>query len=160
MDRLKLPGSLDFEEGEVGGFGLGEFVFDDSVDTAAARAFVEFGAKVGEGVGVACGEHFDFAAVGVADPASQAEFSGLAMHEPAKADALHTTADKKVEDHVEFLVSQTHGELSNKSGYAMKAERGRKDNFAQEIRVLFIIGPNGRMSHPTDIKPRNRHGSA
>jgi len=98
----ELPGSLDFEEVEGGGFGFGEFVFDDGIDAAAARAFVEFGAELGEGPGVAGGEHFHVASIGVADPSAQAEFGGFAMDEPAKADALNTSADKKVKDHRSF----------------------------------------------------------
>jgi hypothetical protein len=127
-NRKELPGSLDFEEVEGGGFGFGQFVLDDGVDAAAARAFVEFGAELCEGFGVASGEEFDFAVVGVADPSAQAERGGLAMDEPAKADALHTSADKKVKNHMELSVSQRDGEVSNKTAYAIKAGSGPKDN--------------------------------
>jgi hypothetical protein len=114
-EEIWLPGALDFEEVEGGGFGFGEFVFDDGVDAAAARAPVEFRAEFGEGFGIAGGEEFDFAAIGVADPSAQAECGGLAMDEPAEADALNTPANEKVENHMVFSVSQRDGEVSNKT---------------------------------------------
>jgi hypothetical protein len=156
----KLPGSLNFEEVKGGGLGCGEFVFDDGVDAAAARAFVEFGAEFSKGPGFAGGEDLDLSGVGVADPSAQAKFGSFAMDEPAKAYALHTPANEKVEHHFEFLVSQRHGELSNKNGDGMKAEAAGKYNSTREIRVPFIISLNGRKSHPPDITPRSRHDPA
>lgn len=103
-------------------------MLDDGVDAAAARTLVEFGAEFGEGFGIAGSEEFDFAAIGVADPSAQAECGGLAMDEPAEADALNTPANEKVENHIELSVSQTDGEGSNKTGYAMKPGSDRKYN--------------------------------
>jgi len=103
-------------------------MFDNGVDTAATRAFVEFGAELGEGCGIAGGKDFNLAGVGVADPSAQAEFCCFAMDEPAKADALNTPSDKKVENHLEFIVSQRHGEVSNKAGDGMKARQEEKYN--------------------------------
>jgi hypothetical protein len=82
-------------------------VFDDGVDAATAGAFAELGAEVVEGWGIAGGDEFDFAGVGVADPAAEAELGGFAVDEPTKTDALHATADEKVKDHLDDSVSQS-----------------------------------------------------
>jgi hypothetical protein len=97
---------LDFKWLEGFGFRIGEFVLDDGVDAAAARAFVQLGAEVGEGFGVTGGDEFHFPAVGVADPAVQGELGGLALDEPAEADALHSAADEEVEDHISSVLLQ------------------------------------------------------
>jgi hypothetical protein len=99
---VELPGSFDFEFCESDGFAFGEFVFDDSIDAAAARAFVQFCAQSSEVSSIASGNDFDVSTVGVADPTAEIEFCGFAMHEPAKADALNPAANVEVKNHVEF----------------------------------------------------------
>jgi hypothetical protein len=74
-------------------------VLYDLVDAAAARAFFKLGAEFVEIFGRAGGDDFDCAVVGVADPAAKAELGGLAMDEPAKADALNAAADEEVKNH-------------------------------------------------------------
>jgi hypothetical protein len=111
----ELPGALDFEVFEVGGFGFVEFVFDDVVDTAAAGAFLELGAEVGEVFGEAGGDDLDGTVVGVADPAAEAQFRGFAVDEPAEADALYAATDEEVEDH-EAEVSVSHGRAARQAG--------------------------------------------
>ena len=86
-------------------------MLDDLVDAAAAGAFVELGAEVGERCGVSGDEDFDLAGVGVADPAAQAELGGFAVDEPAEADALDAAADEEVENHTmlsSFLACSSH----------------------------------------------------
>ena len=97
--QRKLPGALDFEIFEAGGFGFVELVFGDFVDPAAAGAFFELGTEFLEVFGWAGGEDFDGAVVGVADPAAEAELGGFAVDEPAKADALNAAADEEVKNH-------------------------------------------------------------
>ena len=52
--------------------------------------------------------HADLAAV-VAHPAAQAEFGGFAVHEPAKADALHAAADDEVNNHRKIQCRRVRG---------------------------------------------------
>src|SRR6185312_4037976 len=94
-----LPGSFNLKGAERCGFALGEFVFDDGVDAAAARAFVQLRAKVGEVFAGAGRDDFNVARVGVTYPAIEAELGCFAMDEPAEADALDAAADEEVEDH-------------------------------------------------------------
>jgi len=55
--------------------------------------------KVGE-IGWSAGcDDFYIAFFGVADPAGEAEFAGLTMNEPAKADTLHATLHEKMKNH-------------------------------------------------------------
>ena len=50
--------------------------------------------------GGAGGDNFDVAIFGVANPATEIEFTGFAVNEPAKAYALYATFDEEVEDHL------------------------------------------------------------
>jgi len=106
-DNGELPGALDFEVAEIGGFGFVELVLDDLVDAAAAGTFLKLGAEFSEVFGWAGGEDFDVSSVSVADPAAEAELGGFAVDEPAKADALNAAADEEVKNHrtVKCLVS-------------------------------------------------------
>src|SRR5665213_1347187 len=104
-----LPGSFDLESAEGFGFAFGEFVFNDSVDAAAARALVQLRAEVGEVFARAGCEDFDVAGVDVADPAVKAELGGFAVDEPAEADALDSAADEEVEDHSSSSLAERAG---------------------------------------------------
>jgi hypothetical protein len=68
-------------------------VLDDFVDAAAAGAFLERGAQLGEGCWIAGDDDFDFAVFGVAHPAFELKLAGLAMYEPAEAYPLNTASD-------------------------------------------------------------------
>jgi hypothetical protein len=96
---LGLPGAFYAEGVEAAGFGLVHVVLDYVVDAGAAGAFAEAGAKLVEVAGAACGDDFDVAVLGVADPAAEVELGGLALDEPAEADALDAAADQEVENH-------------------------------------------------------------
>lgn len=74
-------------------------MFDDAVDTAAAWAFLERSAELVEIIGFAGGYDFDFAVFGVAYPASECEFAGLAVNEPAEAYALNASTDEEMKNH-------------------------------------------------------------
>ena len=65
-----------------------------SVDRRDIRS-IEPGAAIFQGADCV----FHFAGIGVADPAAQTQLGGLAVHEPAKANALHAPADEEVEHH-------------------------------------------------------------
>jgi len=96
---MRLPGALDFEVAEAGGFGVVELVFDDVIDAAAAGTFLELGAELVEVIGGAGGDDLDGAVFGVADPAAKAELGCFPMDEPTKADALNAAADEEVKNH-------------------------------------------------------------
>jgi hypothetical protein len=74
-------------------------MFNDAIDTAAAWAALQTGSKLIEIGWLTGGDDFHVAFFGVADPAAQIEFAGLAMYEPAEADALHAALNKEVKDH-------------------------------------------------------------
>jgi hypothetical protein len=82
-------------------------VLDDLVDSAAAGAFLEFGAELVEVFERAGGDDFNVTGIRVADPAAKAKLGGFAVDEPAKADALDAAADEEVKNHrtVKCLVS-------------------------------------------------------
>jgi len=88
---LALPCSFDSEGIEVGGFAVVEVMLDEAVDATAARTAAQAGAEFGEVFGRAVGNDFHFAFFRVADPATQVEFAGLAVNEPAEAYALDAT---------------------------------------------------------------------
>src|SRR5271166_777822 len=81
-------------------------MFDDVIDAAAARAALEAGAQVVDVGGLAGGDNFHIALLGVAHPSAQVEFAGLALHKPAEADALYAALNQKVNDHGQWPVLQ------------------------------------------------------
>ena len=74
-------------------------MFDDVVNAASAGALAEAGAEFGEVVGCPGCDDFNVAIFSVADPAGEAEFAGLAVDEPAEADTLYATLNKKMKNH-------------------------------------------------------------
>jgi hypothetical protein len=94
-----LPGAFDYKGFEGCAFALGEGVFVDLVDAAAARSMAEFGAEMAEGFFVAGDHDLDVTVFGVANPAAEGEFAGFAMDEPAEADTLDASFNEEVEDH-------------------------------------------------------------
>jgi hypothetical protein len=88
-----LPGSFDFEGVQTSGFAFGKGVLDYFVNAAATRAAFERGAQVRESFDIAGGYDFDVAVFGVAHPAFEIEFAGLAVDEPAKAYALDSASN-------------------------------------------------------------------
>ena len=104
-----LPGTFNGEGAEVGGLGFDQFVFDDGIDPAAAGAFMQLRAEVGEGFGGARGDDLDFAAVVVADAAVETEFGGLAVDEPAEAYALNPATNKEMDYHTQRVSQNATG---------------------------------------------------
>ncbi len=74
-------------------------MLDEAVDAGAARAAAEAGAELVQIAGIARRDNFHIAVLGVAHPAAQIEFAGLALHEPAKAHPLYAALNEKMEDH-------------------------------------------------------------
>jgi hypothetical protein len=74
-------------------------VFDYAVDTAATRAAAEAGAELVEVGLFAVDEDFHIAVFGVADPAAEVEFAGLAVNIPAEAYALYPALNEEVKNH-------------------------------------------------------------
>ena len=74
-------------------------MFEEAVDSGASGALAEAGAEVGEVFGGARGDDFNVAVFGVADPAGESEFAGLAVNEPAEADTLDATLNEKMKNH-------------------------------------------------------------
>jgi hypothetical protein len=94
-----LPGSFNLKRSERLRFALGKFVFDDGIDAASTRALAQLYAEIFKSLRIACCDDFNLAGIGVAHPAAQAKLSGFAVNKPAKADALHTPTDEKVNNH-------------------------------------------------------------
>ena len=81
------------------GFAFNQRVLDDMVDSRAARTSVKARAKFVEIAGVARRQDLYFALLGIAHPPAQFQLAGLALHEPAKADTLHSTLNEEMNDH-------------------------------------------------------------
>ena len=94
----RLPRSVDAEGRKVLSFAVVERVLNDAIDAAAARAAFEAGAQIFEIGGLAGSDNFNGAIFGVAHPAAQFEFAGLALHEPAETYALYAALNEEVKD--------------------------------------------------------------
>jgi hypothetical protein len=95
----RLPCAFDSEGFEGGGFVFVEVVLDYAVDACSAGTATEAEAQLSEVFRSAGCYDFDVSLIRVADPAGEAEFAGLAVYEPAKADALHATLDEEMKNH-------------------------------------------------------------
>src|ERR1700761_455250 len=98
-DMQYLPGSFNLKRSERLTFALGQFVFNNGIDAASARTLAQFDAEVFKRLRIACGDDFNLAGIGIAHPAAQAKLCRFAVNEPAKANALHTPANEKVNNH-------------------------------------------------------------
>ena len=96
-----LPGSFNLKWSELRAFALGQFMFNDGIDAAAARTLVQRNLQLGQNIWFASGDDLNVAVVGVADPAAQAKLRRFPLHKPAEADALHA-AFYKVMDTMEL----------------------------------------------------------
>ena len=66
-------------------------MLNEAVYAASARTSAKAGSQFGQ-VGLLAMRHYLHLAIfGVAHPAAQVEFAGLAVYEPAKANSLHAT---------------------------------------------------------------------
>jgi hypothetical protein len=97
-----LPGSLDFEGVQALCFALYQSMLDYLIDAAAARTAMERCAQLGEAPGLACGNDFDIAVFGIANPAFQLQLAGFSMHEPSKAHSLYSSPHQKMQHHCYF----------------------------------------------------------
>ena len=68
-------------------------MLDELVDPGSARAAAKAGAQFGEILDSAGGDYLNITIFGIANPASQVEFAGLAMHEPPESYTLDATAN-------------------------------------------------------------------
>jgi len=74
-------------------------MLDEAIDAAAARSTAQAGAQFGQ-IGLRAGDHdLHFALFGIAYPSAQVKLSGLTLHIPAEAYALHTALNEKVKNH-------------------------------------------------------------
>lgn len=94
-----LPGALDLKGDERFGLAFIEDMFDNAIDTAAARAEFETGAQLIEIGRVSGRDDFYIALLSVAHPTAQLELAGLPMNEPAKANPLHAPLNLEMNDH-------------------------------------------------------------
>ena len=67
------------KELEVFGFGVVEVVLDEAVDAAPRGPWRRLARSSARSAGGAGGDDFDVAVFGVADPAAEVEFAGLAV---------------------------------------------------------------------------------
>ena len=71
----------------------------DAVNACPAWALTQAGAKLGKILESAGCDDLDVAFFGVADPAGEAQFTRLAVNEPAEADTLDATLNEKMKNH-------------------------------------------------------------
>ena len=74
-------------------------MFDQVIHAAAAGSAAQAGTQLGQVFSATRCDDFHVAVLGVAYPAAQVEFAGLAVHEPAKAYTLHTSSNQKMKNH-------------------------------------------------------------
>jgi hypothetical protein len=84
---------------ETFGLRFGQLLFEYTVYSASARAFVQRLAKFSQILGLARCNNLNMAVIGVAHPAVQAEFGGFAMDEPAEPNSLNTAFNHVVANH-------------------------------------------------------------
>jgi hypothetical protein len=94
-----LPRSLNAERAQVGGFSLVKVVLDKLVNAGSSGAAAQAGPQFVEVVYRTGGHDLNIAVLGIAYPAAQIEFTGLAMNEPAESHSLHTSANKEMQNH-------------------------------------------------------------
>lgn len=94
-----LPGAVDAERSEVFSFFLFEVMLDDTINARPTRSASKTGTQLREVIGHAGSDHFNVSIFGVAHPAAQFEFGGLALHEPAKPYTLYATLNEEVANH-------------------------------------------------------------
>jgi hypothetical protein len=119
--REWLPRAFDLKRAKAFGFGVRQFLLEDGVDPAAARAFVHCLVKLVEVRLFAGHDHLDVTVFGVPHPSAKVESRRFAMDKPAKANALYAALD-------EIVVN--HGSKSS------VAEEGRGCKFAALVRVV------------------------
>ena len=82
---------------------LCQFIFDHSIHTAAARAFVQRSLQFGVLRFIAYSYYFYMTGIRILHPAAQtADGLRFTMHEPAEAHSLHAAADLIVTDHENY----------------------------------------------------------
>ncbi len=117
----RLPGAFDAEGFEAVGFLFVEVVFEDEVNAAAARTAMEAQAQFGEIFGSARGDDLDIPFFSVANPAGEAQFTRLAVNEPAEADTLNATLNEKMKNHGVTIASVADGAAGrNRSGISVE----------------------------------------
>jgi hypothetical protein len=94
-----LPGAVDAERAQSFCLFVFENMLDQPVYAASARTTAEAGTQFGQVGFVAVSNHFHIAVLGVAHPAAQVKFAGLAVHIPAEAHALHAALNEEVKNH-------------------------------------------------------------
>src|SRR5579863_7716294 len=93
------PCAFNAERREAGGLAFVEVMLDELIDPGAARATAKAGTEFAEILAGSGRHHLHVAVLGVAHPAAQIQFPGFAMHEPAEAHTLDTSANEEVKDH-------------------------------------------------------------
>src|SRR6202034_1760435 len=74
-------------------------MFNHSIHTASARSLAQLRTQLRNRLGVSCRDNFHLASIRIAHPTTQPQLRRLAMHEPAKPNPLHTSANEKVNHH-------------------------------------------------------------
>ena len=84
---------------EIRRFRFGHLLVKDSIDAAAARAFLQRELQLDKVLGPTCRNDLDMTVVGVSHPTPQAESGRLAMNKPAKADTLNAALYQVMTNH-------------------------------------------------------------
>ena len=93
------PGAFNAERREVGGFAFIHMVLNKLIDAGAPRAAPQARAQVSQIVDRTRGHNFHVTVFGVAHPATEIEFAGLAVNKPAESHTLNTPANQEVKHH-------------------------------------------------------------
>ena len=94
-----LPGAFNPEGTQLVGHAFVQVSLYQAIHAASAGAAAQAGPQCGQVGFTAGGHHFHVAFLGVAHPAAQVQFAGLAVYVPAEAHALHSSLNQKMKNH-------------------------------------------------------------
>jgi hypothetical protein len=103
-----LPRALDAKRAQPRRFLIIKIVLYKAIHSAPSRSPAKACAQFRQVVGTARGHNLHVAVLGIAYPAAQIQFAGLAMDKPSEPNALHSTLNQEMKNHR----SQTNVSLS------------------------------------------------
>ena len=107
-------------------------MFDHCIHATSARPFGQRQLQVLQLIGLARSQHLDVPVRSVAHPAAQSKLRRLALHEPAKTNALHTALDQKMLHHNGGLLDPVDEAVFEKP----RSKRTGRDPYSSRIPEL------------------------
>ncbi len=134
------PCAVDAECVQVLGLGFVQGMLGEAIDASAAGSAPEAGAEFVQIARRARRNDFHVALFGVADPSAQVELGGFALHEPAKAHALHAALNEEMENHgcQSSLVLQMRA-MGRKPNSSTRRQTRAVRRATLELTMVFVL---------------------